>query len=684
MIIELLLLSGIFYSSTKTLKKKNTEIALQSEENETSEKKDISEAERRMAQMLGSEKEQQALKLTNQAEIISAGIGLSLATTGIFIFPPLSLLSVPFLVYSGRNVFLKSFQLIKEGKFSTESLITITLFGAILLKRFFIANLIAFLVRYATFLANKITDDTRANLESLFGQHPSHVWILVDTVETEITFDELKVTDIVIVQSSEMIPADGVIINGMASIDQHILTGEANPVEREKGDEVFASTLVLSGKIYIEVQKAGKDCTVGKIADILNKTVDFKSSTQLRSEAFSKGLVTPTLIASAFAVPVIGLAGALAVVNAHPKNKIMLIAPLTVLNYLNIASKNGVLIKDGRSLELLNKVDTIVFDKTGTLTETQPHVGQVFCCQNGQEDRVLAYAAAAEYKQSHPLAHAIIKAAEEAGLILPDVEHSECHLGYGVLVHRKKESIHVGSERFMDVSNIKIPANIAEHQKNCLENGYSLVMVAVNEKIIGAIELKPTVRPDVKKIIQDLKARTAITSTYIISGDHEAPTKKLAEEIGIDHYFAETLPTDKSDLIKKLKEEGRFVCYIGDGINDAIALKTAQVSISLSGASTIATDTAQIVLMDKGISHLNILFDLAEDFNKNMDKTFNILLTPAAIGIGGVFLLGFGLPQTLFLNMGGLFLGMGNAMRPRVFDPLKNQNSSDKTDEETQ
>ncbi|MCK5898589.1 MAG: heavy metal translocating P-type ATPase [Methylococcales bacterium] len=683
MIIELLLLSGIFYTSTKTLKKKSTETALKPYDNKTDEKADISEAERRMAQMLGSEKEQQALKLTNKREITSAGIGLGLATIGAITFPPISFLSVPFLVYSGRNVFLKSFQLIKEGKFSTESLITITLFGAILLKRFFIANLIAFLVRYATYLANKITDDTRANLESLFGEHPTHVWILVNTVETKITFDELKVADIVIVQSSEMIPADGVVINGMASIDQHILTGEANPVEREKGDEVFASTLVLSGKIYIEVQKAGKDCTVGKIADILNKTVDFKSSTQLRSEAFSKGLVTPTLIASALAIPIIGFGGALAVVNAHPKNKIMLIAPLTVLNYLNIASKNGVLIKDGRSLELLNKVDTIVFDKTGTLTETQPHVGQIFCCRKGQEDRVLAYAAAAEYKQAHPLAHAIIKAAEEAELTLPEVEHSECHLGYGVLVHRKKESIHVGSERFMEVSKIKIPPKIAEHQKACLKEGYSLVMVAINKKIIGAIELKPTVRPEVKKIIQDLKARSAITSTYIISGDHEAPTKKLAEEIGIDHYFAETLPTDKSDLIEKLKEEGRFVCYIGDGINDAIALKTAQVSISLSGASTIATDTAQIVLMNQGISHLNMLFDLAEDFNKNMDKTFNILLTPAAIGIGGVFLLGFGLPQTLFLNMGGLFLGMGNAMRPRVFDPLKNQDAVADRNEET-
>jgi Cu2+-exporting ATPase len=368
----------------------------------------------------------------------------------------------------------------------------------------------------------------------------------------------------------------------------------------------------------------------------------------------------------------LGFAGALAVVNAHPKNKIMLIAPLTVLNYLNIAAQKGVLVKDGRSLELLNKVDTIVFDKTGTLTETQPHVGKIYCCEKNQENKVLAYAAAAEYKQAHPLAHAIIKAAEDANLLLPKVKHSKCHLGYGILVHTNdKQSIHVGSQRFMTVSNIRIPSFIADQQDNCLANGYSLVMVAIDEQIIGAIELKPTLRPEVKQIIEHLKARDNIKSTYIISGDHEAPTKKLAKEIGIDHYFAETLPTDKADLIEKLKEEGHFICYIGDGINDAIALKTAQVSISLSGASTIATDTAQIVLMDKGISHLNMLFDLAEDFNNNMDRTFNILLTPAIIGIGGAFLLGFGLPQTLFLNMGGLFLGMGNAMHPRLLDPVE-------------
>ncbi len=173
-------------------------------------------------------------------------------------------------------------------------------------------------------------------------------------------------------------------------------------------------------------------------------------------------------------------------------------------------------------------------------------------------------------------------------------------------------------------------------------------------------------RPEVKAIISRLKQRKNIKAIYIISGDHEIPTKTLAQEIGVDHYFAETLPENKASIIEQLQQDGHFICYIGDGINDSIALKKSQVSISLRGASTIATDTAQIVLMDEGLKHLNALFDLADNFNANMNTTFAVMIVPAIISVGGVFILGFGLPQTIILNMVGLILGLGNAMIPAL------------------
>ncbi len=667
MIFEAILLSGFLYSRSKKLAKLHQAKETAEETDPDGAKKEmISVIEQKKRKMLGNHQERQNFKVQNNEAMLSASAALACATAGALIYAPLSILSVPFLIYSTQDVHKHSFKLIKQGKVGTETLISITLLGALIIQRFFIGSLICLAVRYASRLTSQITEESRAHLSSMFDQQMETVWILVDKVEMQIPFEQLNVNDTVIVQSGEMIPADGVVIDGMASVDQHILTGEANPVEREAGDGVFASTLVLSGKIYIRVEKAGEDCTVAKIADILNQTVDFKSTTQLRAEKFSKDLVKPALIVSGLALPFWGFTGALAVINAHPKNKIMIIAPLTVLNYLNLAAKNGILIKDGRSLELLNQVDTIVFDKTGTLTEEQPYVGAVYCCAEEDETAVLCYAAAAEYKQKHPLARAILAAAQQRDLVLPTVKDSECHMGYGVLVHTDSQDIHVGSARFMEISNITIPADMIVQLANCHQQGHSLVMVAVINKLIGAVELWPTVRSEAKQVIAQLKARKNISATYIISGDHEIPTQKLANELGIDHHFAGVLPAQKADLIDKLKEEGRFICYIGDGINDSIALKKSHVSISLSGAATIATDTAQIVLMDKGISHLDTLFNLGEDFKRNMDNSLNIMLTPAIIGVGGVFLLGFGLPQTLFLNLAGLAFGVNNAMHPKL------------------
>jgi heavy metal translocating P-type ATPase len=663
MIIEVILLSSFLFSRSKKLAKKQQELQEKSEDNPPS---DVSVVEDRMRKMVGNPQQREAFKLQNNEEMLSGYAALACATAGALVYTPLGLLSVPFLFYSTKSFHKRTFKLLKQGKVGTETLISIIIFGALTIRHFFIASLLCVVIRHANRLVSQITDDSRAHINSMFEQQLQTVWILVNTVETQIPFADLKVDDIVIVQSGEMIPADGVVIDGMASVDQHILTGEANPVECEVGRAVFASTVVLSGKIYIKVEKAGKDCTVAKIADILNQTVDFKSTTQLRAEKISKELVNPTLIVSTLVLPFFGLAGALAVINTHPGNRIMVIAPLTVLNYLNLAAKNGILIKDGRSLELLNQVDTIVFDKTGTLTEEQPHVGEIYCCSTEDEEAVLRYAAAAEQKQKHPLARAILAAAEQRELVLPTVKDSECHMGYGVLVHTETQDIHVGSGRFMEISGIAISAEMQEKLTHCHEQGYSLVMVAVNKTLIGGVQLLPTVREEAKQVIAQLKARKNITATYIISGDHETPTRKLAQELGIDHYFAEVLPTEKADLIDKLKEEGRFICYIGDGINDSIALKKSHVSISLSGASSIATDTAQIVLMDKGISHLDPLFNLGADFKSNMDSSLNYMLTPAIVGVGGVFFLGFGLLPTLVLNLTGLAFCVNNAMHPKL------------------
>ena len=662
MIFQILVLGGILYTGYSSLKKMpdtknlpastaNSKSTLLVEKNTQPQK--VPKPKFR----LESDKEV-------KGNLITASLGLALATGGALFYWPLSLFSIPFFVYPLKQNYKDTYELTKQGQVGVNTLVTITIAGCIVIGSFFIASLIVFLLKVATKLTAMVTQDSKQKLLDAFGQHANFVWVLVEGTEIRVPFQDLQTGDVVVVHAGEIIPADGTIIEGMASIDQHILTGEARPIEKSLGEDVFAATVILSGKINVKVEKAGEESTVAKITNILNNTVDFKSSVQLRVETLSEALVVPTLVAGGAALPMLGFGGALAVINAHPKNKMMIIAPLTILNYLNLASKQGILVKDGRSLELLRQVDTIVFDKTGTLTEEQPHIGTIHSCSTYDQNDILVYAATAEYKQKHPLAKAILQEAENRQLTVLPIEDSEYKLGYGIAVYVDGKTIYVGSERFMDVEGITIPSSIKQQQAFCHEQGYTLVIVAIDNDVIGAIELLPTVRPEAKAVIESLKQRSNIKTTYIISGDHETPTKKLAQELGIDHYFAETLPENKAKIIEDLQQQGHFICYIGDGINDSIALKKSQVSISLRGASTIATDTANIILMDQGLSHLNPLFDLANKYNANMNRTFAIMIIPGLIGVSGAFLLGFTIVQTLVLNIIGLVLAVGNATIP--------------------
>jgi len=364
----------------------------------------------------------------------------------------------------------------------------------------------------------------------------------------------------------------------------------------------------------------------------------------------------------AISLPLLGVTGGLAVLGARFGSQMRITGPLGMLNFLQIASHNGILVKDGRSLELLSKVDTVVFDKTGTLTEEQPSVGTIFTCNGYHREDVLANAATAESRQTHPIALAILAEAKKHKLDLAKTSDVQYEVGYGIQVSLAERLIQVGSNRFMQMEGITIPPEIqsSEHQAHKL--GYSIVYVAIERQLAGAIELRPTVRPEAKEIVQYLKQRQI--NTYIISGDHEKPTQILAEQLGIEHYFAETLPENKAALVEQLQSEGKFVCFVGDGINDSIALKKADVSISLSGASTIATDTAQIILMDKTLNQLTYAFGIADDWETNMRGAFLYSMIPQTITVLGAYFLGFGIISSLALNLIGLSMGVRNAMLP--------------------
>jgi P-type E1-E2 ATPase len=316
---------------------------------------------------------------------------------------------------------------------------------------------------------------------------------------------------------------------------------------------------------------------------------------------------------------------------------------------LAMCSQRGVLVKDGRALDLLCEIDTVLFDKTGTLTRERPEVGRIVAANGHKTLEILRYAAAAEQRFHHPIALAILQKAAEAGLDVPRIDSAQYRVGHGISVGVEGHTIRVGSRRFMELEGILLTPEAVTALDKSDREGHSMVMVAVDDALGGALELRASVRPEVPEIITGLRAR-GIKYIAIISGDRDAPTRKLAAELGIDRYFAQVLPTEKADYVEKLQQEGRKVCFVGDGINDAIALKKANVSISLRGATSIATDTAHVVFMEPGLGKLCELRDIAFDLQRNVRISWGLIVAPNILCIAGVFTLGFGIAASVLTN----------------------------------
>jgi Cu2+-exporting ATPase len=307
---------------------------------------------------------------------------------------------------------------------------------------------------------------------------------------------------------------------------------------------------------------------------------------------------------------------------------------------LGTGAERGVLIKDGRALERLAGVDTVVFDKTGTLTLERQHVVTVHALAPFGEAELLTLAAAAEQRQSHPIAQAILTAASERQLALPDLDDAEVELGLGLRAQIGDQAVRIGSERFLAQNDLELPADLAELQAAAHARGHGMVFVAVAAAVAGAIELAAVSRPEALATVAWLRLRGL--SLYILSGDQEAPTANLAKELGMDGWFANTLPEQKANRIQALQEQGKRVCFIGDGINDAIALRQADVSISLRGATTVATDAAQVVLMEDDLNQLKLLWELAEGFEESLNANGRWARRLGLLACAGVLLLPYG------------------------------------------
>ncbi len=589
---------------------------------------------------------------------------VKLALLGAVIYPPFSWLSAAGLLVIMGPMFQRNLRiLLNERRIKYRLVASLSVLSSLAAGYYVVSSLMAVVVFSAFKLAARTEAYSQAALMSTFAlQPPATVWIQTAGVETEVSFADVQIGDIIVLSAGQTVPVDGQITEGAATIDQHVLTGEAQPVEKTLRDQVFANTLILTGKVYVRVEQTGNDTAAAQIGNILGSMTSHRLEHEARSEQLADKLTLPVLAASGLALISIGPAGAAAIMNSGFGSTLFFSGPLSMLSHLNLASHHGILVKDGRSLEKLHEVDTVVFDKTGTLTLEQPEVSHIHCCADWQETEVLTFAALAEYRQSHPVAKAILTAAEQHGLELTVPDDAAYTVGFGVQVNHQGKTIQVGSQRFMQQAEVAIPAMMETVKAHCQESGNSLIFVAVNGQLAGALELQAQLRPETLKMVRKLHQRGL--KLCILSGDHRQPTEHLAKRLGIDDVFAEVLPEGKADKIRELQEAGRIVCFVGDGINDAIALQQADVSVSLRGATSVATDSAQIVLMTQSLQQLDQLFEIADGFNKNLDQTMRMAYIPGTVLIGGVFLLHFGMTAALVLYGGGVTAAMSKALSP--------------------
>jgi len=652
--------------------------------------------QQRFDKLLGAQRQEYINELEGEAKPqitdgdwdVNRRIGLSGIVVGAVaasrLYNPLFLVSAPLYAVTLIPRWQNAYRDLTTKRRITLAVLLAVFGTGVMLTGNFLVGALAF-AAHSLILKLELSSEERARgqVANVFGSQSHTVSLFVDGVEREVSFSQLRAGDLVLVHAGQPIPADGFIRQGTGMVDQHRLTGESQPVERERGQEVFASTVLLTGRLVVEVRRAGEDTLAAEMTGILAQTTSHHLEIESRGKLLAERTMTPAFLGSLLIVPLVGGEQAVALLGASmPGIDLLFVGPVALLNFLNYAASRQILIKDARSLESMWDVDEVVFDKTGTLTLEQPHVAAIHVANGFSEAAVLGYAAAAERRQSHPIALAILSAAEERHLEIPDIEDARYSVGYGIEVRipvakkpipirgtgirRSGDSsrdirVAVGSERFLRLEGIDPPDELLAIGDVCESEGNSVVFVAIDGGVAGAIELAPTLRPEAKRVVDELHHRKI--PVRIISGDREGPTRRLAKQLGVDRYHANVLPQGKADLVAQLQGGGKSLCFVGDGINDAIALKTARVSVSLRGATTAATDSAQIVFMDQSLQHLPLLFDLARDMKRSLSTSFAISAGGSYALMAGVFLLHLGVATVLFCQY--LILGavLGNTVR---------------------
>ena len=486
---------------------------------------------------------------------------------------------------------------------------------------------------------------TSEAIRKIMGLQAKTARVIRGGEEQEIPIEDVLVGDIVVVRPGEKIPVDGIVIEGYSAIDEKVITGESIPVEKKSGDQVVGATMNKTGVLKFKATKVGKDTVLAQIISMVEDALSSKAPIQ-RLADIASGYFVPTIIITATlsalawyfifgATFIFALTVFIAVLIVACPCALGLATPTAIMVGVGKGAENGILIKNGETLEAAYKLQIIVFDKTGTLTKGEPEVTDIIPTEAFKEDQLLLLAAIAEKNSEHPLGEAIVKKAKEKGLRIDEPDVFNALPGYGVEVEHKGVRILLGNRKLMEANNLDIDAFDVK-MKGLEEEGKTAMLLAVDNQLAGLITVADTLKEHSAEAVRTLQQMGL--EVVMITGDNQRTANAIARQVSVNRVFSEVLPSEKATEIKRLQAEGKVVAMVGDGINDAPALAQANIGITVGSGTDVAIETGDIVLIKNDLRDVVVAIQLSRATMKKIRQNlfwaffYNIILVPLAAG----------------------------------------------------
>lgn len=573
-------------------------------------------------------------------------------------------------IIAGVPTFLKAWKASRMKMFSIDLLVTIAVIGALIIGEYMESAAVTFLFLFGAFLEGRSLEKARASLKSLMDLAPLEATVLRDGIRSLIMAEKVVENDLVIIQTGEKIPIDGRVVFGRASVNESAITGESIPTSKEKDDQVFSGSILDSGYLEVIAEKVGEDTTFSKIIELVEEAQEGKAKTQRFLEKFA-AIYTPGIMVLSLLVWMITRDVHLSLtflVIACP-GALVISAPVSIVAGIGNAARNGILIKGGEVMENLAKLNAIVLDKTGTLTKGKPEVTAIKGFGIGEKE-LLLMAAEAEVISEHHLGRAIVKEAEKEGLkLLNQPTDVNVLKGRGIEVNLGGKPLYIGNRKGLFQNEIQIEAEMESYATHQEKAGNTAVFIAVDKKVLGIISIADAIRDKAKETIENLRS-AGIGHLVMLTGDNKHTANIVGEQLGMDRIYAELHPEEKAQKVKACMGKGINLAMLGDGVNDAPAIASADVGIAMGVAGTdIAMETADVVLMADNLDKLVHALNLSKATVRNMKQNMFLAVGTVALLLVGVLTKNVNLASGMLIHELSVLLVILNAIRLVNYNP---------------